>query len=381
MAINDENVRIYTPHSEDVVLYHPGDFSLGDVESARLVGPKVVVVGGGTGLSTMLKGLRDCTENITAVVTVADDGGGSGVLRDEMGMLPPGDIRNCIMALANAEPTMAQVLNYRFSEGSLAGQSFGNLFIAALERVSGSFVEAVRRMSEVLAITGRVLPVTTENVVLRAELENGHTVVGESKVHDFKLAEHAKIKRMTLEPSDVKPLDDVLETIADADMIVLGPGSLYTSIIPNLLVDGVADAIARAKAMKVYVCNVMTQEGETEGLSAADHLRAIVDHAGGQVVDVCLANCAIPPEDVIEKYKEEGAGPVVANAEEIESLGAQLERRDLLRRGGDYARHDPRKLAAALADIHARRNPRRGIYGRYDRLMAEWLASRAAEEE
>lgn len=290
MAINDENVRIYTPHSEDVVLYHPGDFSLGDVESARLVGPKVVVVGGGTGLSTMLKGLRDCTENITAVVTVADDGGGSGVLRDEMGMLPPGDIRNCIMALANAEPTMAQVLNYRFSEGSLAGQSFGNLFIAALERVSGSFVEAVRRMSEVLAITGRVLPVTTENVKLCAELENGHTVVGESKVHDFKLAEHAKIKRMTLLPSDAEPLDDVLEAIADADMIVLGPGSLYTSIIPNLLVDGVADAIARAKALKVYVCNVMTQEGETEGLSAADHLRAIIDHAGGQVVDVCLAN-------------------------------------------------------------------------------------------
>lgn len=375
--MNDERLRKYSPQGEgeDVVLYRPGDFSLGDIESARLVGPKIVVIGGGTGLSTLLKGLRECSENITAIVTVADDGGGSGVLRDEMGMLPPGDIRNCILALANAEPTMEKVLNYRFSEGSLAGQSFGNLFLAALERVSGSFVEAVSRMSEVLAITGRVLPVTTENVRLQAELANGASVIGESKIHDFKLAENARISRVSLLPSHAEPIPEVLEAIRDADIIVLGPGSLYTSILPNLLVDGVADAVAASAALKVYVCNVMTQEGETEGYTALDHLNAIIDHAGN-IVDACIVNSASVPPDTIEKYRAQGAEPVCVDRDALEALGVAVMEYDLIARSGSYARHDPQKLAAAIASLGARRRPRRGIYGRYDRMMAEWLASR-----
>ncbi len=364
---------------EDVVLYHRGDFALGDIESARLVGPRVVVVGGGTGLSTLLKGLRDCTENITAVVTVADDGGGSGVLRDEMGMLPPGDIRNCILALANAEPTMAQVLGYRFSEGSLAGQSFGNLFLAALERMSGSFVEAVRRMSEVLAITGRVLPVTAENIRLRAELENGTSVIGESKVHDFTLAADSRIRRVSLIPERPEPIGEVIEAIREADMIVLGPGSLYTSIIPNLLVRGVADEIARSSALVVYICNVMTQEGETEDYTALDHIQAIIDHAG-DIVDACVVNSAAVPPETVEKYRAEHAEPVAYRREDFERLGVELVERDLLTRSGNFARHDPRKLAAAIALLGAKRRPRRGIYGRYDRMMAEWLQNRAEED-
>ncbi len=373
----EEKLRKYSPTSgdEDVVLYRPGDFSLGDIESARHDGQKIVVVGGGTGLSTLLKGLRECSENITAVVTVADDGGGSGVLRDEMGMLPPGDIRNCIIALANAEPTMEKVLGYRFTEGSLSGQSFGNLFLAALERVSGSFVEAVSRFSEVLAITGRVLPVTTENIRLKADLANGASIVGESKIHDFKLEQNSRIERVSLLPSHSEPLDEVLSAIADADLIVLGPGSLYTSILPNLLVDGVADAIRASAALKIYICNVMTQEGETEGYTAPDHLRALYDHVG-PIADYCVVNSAEVPADTVEKYRAEGAEPVRVCREELESLGVSVLEFDLLARKGSLARHDPQKLAAAVATLGARERPRRGIYGRYDRMMAEWLNSR-----
>ena len=224
----------------------------------READPRIVVIGGGTGLSTMLRGLKRQSENITAVVTVADDGGGSGMLRADLGMPPPGDVRNCIQALANTEPTMEKLLAYRFTEGSLRGQSFGNLFLAALNGMSETFDEAVRKMSEVLAITGRVLPVTNENVYLAAEFDDGSEVTGESHIADAKKARDARIRRVRLIPERPAALPQVLEAIEAADMIVLGPGSLYTSIMPNLLTEGVAAAVAASDAFKVYVLNVMT---------------------------------------------------------------------------------------------------------------------------
>lgn len=363
----------------DVRVYQPGTYSPDDIESARIVGPKVTVIGGGTGLSTLLKGLKDCTENITAIVTVADDGGGSGVLRDELGILPPGDIRNCVIALANAEPAMTRLFNYRFTDGSLRGQSLGNLVLAALNDEYGSFVEAVQRMSDVLAITGRVLPVTVENILLRAMLEDGSEVLGESKIHDFKKTKNCRISEVFLEPASPAPLEDALDAIRGADMIVLGPGSLYTSIIPNLLVPGIPEAIAASRAVKVYACNVMTQEGETEGYTAFDHAAALTSHSRGGVFDICLVNNALVPPDIIEKYRAEDAEPTHVDRDRFAAAHIELVERDLLASGEkqNYARHDPKKLAAELIYIFASHRSRHGIYGRYDRMLAEWATGRS----
>ena len=230
-------------------------------------GPKIAAIGGGTGLSTMLRGLKQYTRNLTAIVTVADDGGGSGMLREDLGMPPPGDIRHCMEALANVEPVMGELLSYRFPKdsGSLGGQSFGNLILAALNGISPSFDQAVARMSEVLAITGRVLPVTNEDVRLEATFENGTSVVGESKISRFKKEQDCRIRKVRLLPEHPPALPETLRAIREADLILLGPGSLYTSVIPNLLVDGVAEAIRASDALKIYICNIMTQDGETEG--------------------------------------------------------------------------------------------------------------------
>jgi uncharacterized cofD-like protein len=273
-------------------------------------GPKIVAIGGGTGLSTMLRGLKAYSSNITAIVTVADDGGGSGMLRQELGMLPPGDIRNCVLALADTEPILEQLLQYRFPEGSLKGQNFGNLFLAAMDGISSSFEEAVRKMSDVLAVTGRVLPVTLENVMLRAELEDGHVICGESKIGTHDSYHEGKIKTVYLDPPDAKPLGEVLDAISEADVIVLGPGSLYTSIIPNLLVKGICPAIKKSNALKVYVCNVMTQPSESEGYSVYDHISALEEHSFKGIVDCCIVNNAAIPRDLREKYKNDGAEQV-----------------------------------------------------------------------
>ena len=321
-------------------------------------GPRIAAIGGGTGLSTMLRGLKAYTSNLTAIVTVADDGGGSGVLRQELGMLPPGDIRNCMEALANAEPLMRELMHYRFSEGSLAGQSFGNLFLAALNGISGSFDEAVARMSQVLAITGRVLPVTTADVQLEAELENGARVVGESKIFYCKKREDCRIRRVRLLPEHPRALPGALEAIAGADMVILGPGSLYTSIIPNLLVDGIVDAIRRARGLKVYVANVMTQEGETEGYTLSDHIRALFEHAGAGLFDLCLVNSAGIPEPLLARYAQEGAEPLGVDREACESLGVEVVGRAIAGTAGGLVRHDPDRLAAALLDIHSQRTVR-----------------------
>lgn len=313
--------------------------------------PRVVVIGGGHGLSTMLRGLKLYTRNITAIVTVADDGGGSGMLRDELGMLPPGDIRNCILALANTEPTMEQLLNYRFTEGSLSGQNFGNLFLAALDGISDTFDEAVHRMGEVLAITGRVLPVTNQNVRLEAEFENGQTVLGESKIFYAKKATDSPIRRVRLVPEHPQALEESLQALLEADMIVLGPGSLYTSVIPNLLVDGIAETIVRANALKVYVLNIMTQDGETEGYSGADHVRALLSHGGSGLVDVCLANNTPVPQTLAGLYRAEGAEPLRICRDEIEAMGIRVVEAPLLSQGDDHARHDEHLLAEALMEL------------------------------
>ena len=318
-------------------------------------GPRVVAIGGGHGLSTLLRGLKLHTRNLTAIVTVADDGGGSGMLRHDLGMPPPGDIRNCMEALANTEPLMEELLSYRFTEGSLAGQSFGNLILAALNGISGSFDEAVAKMSQVLAITGRILPVTNANVALQATFENGATVVGESKIAAFKKAQDCRIRRVELLPGRPPALPATLEAIAQADLILLGPGSLYTSVIPNLLVEGVAGAICASGAPKVYICNIMTQDGETEGMTASDHVKALLDHSGPGLVDLCLCNSAPVRPGLVERYREEDAAPIVVDRAAIEALGVEAVTRPLASETLNYARHSFARLAEAVMELYNER--------------------------
>ena len=317
-------------------------------------GPKIVAIGGGTGLSTMLRGLKLHTRNLTAIVTVADDGGGSGVLREDLGMPPPGDIRHCMEALANAEPVMEQLLSYRFPSGSgrLTGQSFGNLILAALNGIYPSFDEAVARMSEVLAISGRILPVTNENVQLEATFENGTSVVGESKIFQFKKEQDCRIRSVRLLPERPAALPAAVEAIEEAELILLGPGSLYTSVIPNLLVDGIAEAVCRSKALKLYICNIMTQDGETEGMTASDHVAALLDHSGPGLVDLCLCNSAPVRPGLLERYREEDAIPITVDKEAIEALGVELVARPVSSETSNYARHSVTRLAQAVMEIY-----------------------------
>jgi len=321
-------------------------------------GPRIVAIGGGTGLSTMLRGLKLYTENVTAIVTVADDGGGSGVLRQELGMLPPGDIRNCMEALANVEPLMSELLHYRFTEGNLTGQSFGNLFLAAMNGISPSFDVAVTRMSQVLAITGRVLPVTTADVQLEAEFENGTSVIGESKIFYCKKREDCRIRQVRLLPACPAALPAALDAISSADMIVLGPGSLYTSVIPNLLVEGIAEAIQNAPCLKLYVANVMTQEGETEGYTLSDHVRALFQHGGSGLFDLCLVNSDPIPESVRARYALEGAQPLEVDEEACAALGVELVRAPVSAVRGGLVRHDSARLAQAVTDLCVERSVR-----------------------
>ena len=328
------------------------------MEKRRTRGPRVAVIGGGHGLSNMLRGLKRYTENISAIVTVADDGGGSGMLRQDLGMPPPGDIRNCLEALANTEPLMSELMHYRFTEGSLAGQSFGNLFLAALNGISTSFDAAVSRMSQVLAITGRVLPVTTADVQLEAEFENGASVIGESKMFYCKKKEDCRITKVRLIPEHPRALPEAVEAIREADMIVLGPGSLYTSIIPNLLVDGIVEAILQSDALKVYVANVMTQEGETEGYTASDHIAAIFQHSAPGLFDLCLTNSSPVPPDVAARYAQEGAEPLRYDAGRCAALGVELVSRPIATVENGYVRHQSENLARELIQLHAERSVR-----------------------
>lgn len=319
--------------------------------------PNVVAIGGGTGLSTMLRGLKKYTGRLTAIVTMADDGGSSGALRDQLGMLPPGDIRNCLQALANTEPTMEQLLQYRFKEGSLKGQSLGNLFLAALNDIYGSFYGAVQRLSDVLAITGRVLPVTTEDVRLLACFDDGAEVLGESKIKDFKKQGDRNISRVRMIPDSPPALRESIEAINRADLILLGPGSLYTSIIPNLLTDGVSRAIMESDALKLYILNVATEDGETEGFTASDHVRAIFSHGGGKLFDYCLANSEPFPQDVLARHMELGGCQTPVDSQELEQLGVTTVMRPMLSCGDGYAHHDPQLLAEAIVRLYKEKSP------------------------
>lgn len=324
-----------------------------------LRGPKVAAVGGGTGLPTLLRGMKNYTANISAVVTVADDGGSSGRLRTEFGILPPGDIRNCLVALADTEPLMERLFQHRFHHGEgLEGHPFGNLFILAMTETIGNFYDAVRASSQVLAIRGRVMPSTLDQVMLRAQLEDGRQVAGESIIGKF----NSPIRRVFLdrvgvpeaERQQVRPLNDALEAIRDAEMIVLGPGSLYTSIIPNLLVPGVADAIRQSKALKVYVCNIMTEPGETDQFTVSQHLKALIDHAGYGVVDVCLVNNRPVPAEMQERYRTEEAQPVHLDLA-AHRLGVDIVQCDLLDVKQEYVRHDSEKLARQIGELFLKR--------------------------
>lgn len=329
MTMQQENIRLYQPKKRE---------------------PRIAAIGGGHGLSAMLRGLKRYTKHITAIVTVADDGGGSGMLREDLGMLPPGDIRNCIMALANTEPTMERLLNYRFTEGSLSGQSFGNLFLAAMNGISGSFDEAVQRMGEVLAITGSVLPVTNQNVYLEAEFDNGSRTLGESKIFYAKKINDCRIRQVRLVPEHPQALQDSIDAIRQADIIAIGPGSLYTSIIPNFLVDGISEAIRSSGAVREYILNIMTQDGETDGYTGEDHVRALLEHAGGDVIDVCIANNAPVPEKWLAPYRQEGVGPIEVDRAGIEALGVAV-REFPLCRPGRYIRHDADALSRAILSV------------------------------
>ncbi|GAB6159288.1 YvcK family protein [Desulfotomaculum varum] len=309
-------------------------------------GPKVVAIGGGTGLSCLLKGIKEYTSNITAIVTVTDDGGSSGRLREDMGILPPGDIRNCLVALADKESLMEEVLQYRFDSGQLAGHNLGNLLLAGLNNVSGGFDGAVRALSKVLAIRGQVLPVTLENVVLGAELADRTLVYGECNIS----ASRSPIKRVFLQPAQCRPLPEALAAIQEADLIILGPGSLYTSVIPNLLVQGMAEAIKNSPAPKLYICNIMTQPGETQGYTAADHVQAIFDHVG-PLVDLVLVNCEPIPGRLLKKYRDKGAAPVKADSIALAKLGVQIRYKYLVQHS-NLVRHQPEKLARAVMEIY-----------------------------
>lgn len=318
-------------------------------------GPKLVAIGGGTGLSALLRGLKEHTGNITAIVTVTDDGGGSGVLREEMGMLPPGDIRNCIMALANAEPSMDRLLNYRFKEGRLKGQSFGNLFIAAMGDMYDDFNLGIKEMSNVLAVNGDVLPMTVENVRLCAKLENGHIVEGESKIPEESIEQNSPIESVFTLPSDVKPMPEAIKAICEADCIVLGPGSLYTSIMPNLLVEDIVKAIKKSKAKKIYIANIMTQPGETTGYSIIDHIDAIEKHAKADIIDFVIVNTEKISKRVIKKYLKEDSDLIEITDEEIEKierdLRIQVYKGDIVSMKDGAIRHSPR-LAEIIMDVY-----------------------------
>ena len=309
-------------------------------------GAKIVAVGGGTGLSMLLRGIKKYTNNITAIVTVGDDGGSSGRLREEMGILPPGDIRNCIAALGDDEGLITELFQYRFKAGEgLEGHSFGNLFLTALCSITGDMVRAVKESSKVLNIRGVVLPATLDDMKLAAEFEDGRVVHGESNIPEA----GGKIKTLFTEPANCKALPEAIAAIKEADLIILGPGSLYTSVIPNLLVSGIAETIAQSKAKKIYVCNIMTQPGETTDYSVASHVNALIKHAGSKkIVDAVLVNNRLP-DNISEGYAKSGSIPVKLDMENIAPIGIEVVSQKLIQENKDgLVRHSSNRVARAV---------------------------------
>jgi uncharacterized cofD-like protein len=360
-------------------------------------GLRIVSIGGGTGLSTLLSGLKHYVgretfsveqtvdhqiETLTAVVTVTDDGGSSGRLREEFQILPPGDIRNCMVALAEDERLLTKLFQYRFeSDGELSGHSFGNLFLAALAGVTGDFLDAIKASSEVLAIKGRIFPSTMEDVGLVAELEDGRRITGETKIVESR----GRIKNLRLSCEPCNPLPETLDAIKHADIITLGPGSLYTSIIPNLLVDGITDAVCESLALKVYICNIMTQPGETDGFSVEDHVRTLIEYSPRLELDYVIVNSEPISSDLREKYLADGALEVgLASGAEREIIVSsngltitldngsevRLVSGDLLNEN-DLVRHDPDKLARLLLDLYRSEGATSALSARISSVCAD----------
>lgn len=341
-------------------------------------GPKVVVIGGGTGLSTMLRGLKYYTSNITAIVTVGDDGGGSGVLREDLGMLPPGDIRNCLLALADTEPLMEELLQYRFKDGRLKDQSFGNLFLAAMDGVSDNFEDAIRKMSSVLAVTGKVLPVTLDDMKLKAELESGTIVEGESYIGNVVIKENTRIKKLMIDPVDAKAVNEALLAIKEADAIVMGPGSLYTSVIPNILVKDIKKSIKKSDAIKIYISNIMTQPGETTNYKVSDHVKALKDHGGKDIVDYVICNIGTVPNEIIKRYEKDGSTLVKLDRENLKELNVEPIEGSLVKISKGYIKHDTDRLAELIIDTIM---DRKLLYDRKKIIEYMYLSQRIKEKE
>lgn len=310
-------------------------------------GPRLVAIGGGSGLSVLLHGLKEFTSNITAIVTVADDGGSSGRLRSQFNIPPPGDIRNCLVALADAEPMMSDLFQFRFEEsGELEGHNFGNLFILAMLKVTGDFEKAIKASSKILAIRGRVVPATLKKVTLVAHHKDGSETEGESNIAKVT----SPIDRLYLKPENCEATEDALQAVANADVIVIGPGSLYTSVLPNLLIENLAQALADSPAPKIYICNVMTQPHETDGLSAFDHVNAIVEHARPEILSHVVVNTGKIPPNALKKYAKEEAFPVASDVARIRHLGYTVIEADIAN-AADMVRHNPRRVSKIILDI------------------------------
>lgn len=312
--------------------------------------PRIVSLGGGTGLSTLLRGLKKLTADLSVLVAVSDDGGSSGRLRNELGVPPPGDIRNCLVALSEDETLMSRLFRHRFSSvdssAGLHDHSFGNLFVTAMASLTGDFAEAVRLTSEVLAIKGTIYPVTTSNVRLRAELEDGEWIHGETRI----TADRRRIRRVELDPPDARALPEAIQAIRTADVITLGPGSLYTSLIATLLPVGMVEAIQESRAKKIYIQNIMTQPAETTGLTMSEHIQALVDQCGSPLFGTALVNTRVPSPVILRKYEEDSATIVEFDRANVERMGVRVVEADLLYEDGAI-RHDPDRLARAVLSL------------------------------
>ncbi|PGS51995.1 YvcK family protein [Bacillus sp. AFS041924] len=309
---------------------------------------KIVIIGGGTGLSVLVRGLKKHPVDITAIVTVADDGGSSGRLRDELKIPPPGDVRNVLAALSDVEPMLEELFQHRFAtSGDLSGHSLGNLMLSAMTAITGDFYRAIIEMRRVLNVRGKVIPAANQSVVLKAELEDGTIVSGESKIP----YSGKKIKRVFLAPRNVEPLKEAIDEINRADLIVIGPGSLYTSILPNLLVPKIGKAVVNSRAKKVYVCNVMTQAGETLHYTASDHVKALYNHLDTNFVDTIIVNEGTMPESILELYKEEHAQQVILDTKELDHLNLEVVHKSIVKYDDNVIRHDTLKLAEILCDL------------------------------
>lgn len=314
---------------------------------------RIVVIGGGTGLSTILRGLKQHPFDLTAIVTVADDGGSSGRLRDDYDIPPPGDVRNVIAALSDVEPLVEQMFQYRFSQSNdLGGHSLGNLMLTALTEITGDFNHAIAEMSKVLNVHGKVIPAANKKVTLHAELTDGTTIIGESKIPSG----HAPIKRVFLKPSNLKPLPAAVHAIERADFILIGPGSLYTSIIPNLLVKGIGQALLRSKGEKIYIANLMTQQGETIHYTASQHIEAIHAHVGEAFIESVLINEKELPSSIYDNYLEENAEPVKFDVEKLQDMGINIIPKEIALIHNGTVRHDAKNLADWLCEYTKQKN-------------------------